>query len=85
MGVVTDTVGQVIVANFIGHKIDLLDMDGQVLRYIIPEGGIRYPLAVCKSDNGDIIMGESVSCIAKGINCFEWQERFRPIYRQSSS
>ena len=85
MGVVTDSVGHVIVANFQGHKIDLLDMDGQFLRYIIPEGGIRFPRAVCKMDNGDIIIGESVSCIAKGIKFFEWQERYRLIYRQSSS
>ncbi|XP_078327109.1 uncharacterized protein LOC111122729 [Crassostrea virginica] len=82
MGVVTDSLGHVIVANFLGHKVHLLDKDGHFLRYIIPEGGINYPRAVCKLDNGDFIIGESVSCLVKGIKFFEWQEKYIPIYRQ---
>ena len=84
MGVVTDSVGHVIVENYEGHKIDLLDMDGQFLRYIIPEGGIRYPRAVCKMDNGDIIIEESVSCILPKELKIDIKERYRPIYRQSN-
>ena len=75
MGVVTNSFGHVIVTNFSGHKIHMLDRDGQFLRYIIPEGGIKYPRAVCRMENGEIIVGESVSCIAKGIKFFEWQDR----------
>lgn len=43
----------------------MLDRDGRFLRYIIPDEGIKRPLAVCILGHGVIMVGESQTGIAK--------------------
>ena len=65
--VVTDSIGNVYVADFNGDKIHMLDRDGRFLRYIIPEGGIKQPRAVCMIGDGEMIVGEQNTGLAKRI------------------
>uniref|UniRef100_K1P9H1 Tripartite motif-containing protein 45 n=1 Tax=Magallana gigas TaxID=29159 RepID=K1P9H1_MAGGI len=65
--VATDSVGHVIVTDFNGDKIHMLDRDGRFLRYIIPEGGIKYPRGVCILGDGEMMVGENLTGIAKRI------------------
>ena len=69
--VATDSFGHVIVTDFIGEKIHMLDRDGRFLRYIIPEGGIEDPRAVCMIGDGEMIVGECKTGLAKIIKFFE--------------
>ena len=51
----------------------MLDRDGRFLRYIIPEGGIKAPRAVCMIGDGEMIVGECVTGLAKRIKFLEKQ------------
>ncbi|XP_078327166.1 uncharacterized protein LOC144623061 [Crassostrea virginica] len=65
--VATDSVGHVYVTDYQGDKIHMLDRDGRFLRYIIPEGGIKNPRAVCMVGDGEMIVGECRTGLAKRI------------------
>ncbi|XP_052697510.1 uncharacterized protein LOC128175723 [Crassostrea angulata] len=65
--VATDSVGHVIVTGGVGRNISMLDRDGQFLRYIIPEGGIKDPRGVCILGHGEMMVGECKTGIAKRI------------------
>ncbi|XP_052699605.1 uncharacterized protein LOC128177095 [Crassostrea angulata] len=69
--VTTDSVGHVIVTDFDGNKIHLLDRDGRFLRYIIPDGGIKDPRGVCVLGDGEMMVGECLTGIAKRIKYLE--------------
>ncbi|XP_078327199.1 uncharacterized protein LOC111125605 [Crassostrea virginica] len=71
--VVTDSVGHVYVTDFKGDKIHMLDRDGRFLRYIIPEGGIMRPRAVCMIGDREMIVGECLTGLAKRIKFLEEQ------------
>ncbi|XP_034326281.2 E3 ubiquitin-protein ligase TRIM8 [Magallana gigas] len=65
--VTTDSTGHVIVTDYHGDKIPMLDRDGRFLRYIIPEGRIKYPRGVCILGDGEMMVGECKTGIAKRI------------------
>ncbi|XP_052697613.1 uncharacterized protein LOC128175811 [Crassostrea angulata] len=65
--VTTDSVGHVIITDLSWNKIHMLDRDGRFLRYIIPEGGIKNPRGVCILGDGEMMVGESLTEIAKRI------------------
>ncbi|XP_078323263.1 uncharacterized protein LOC144622468 [Crassostrea virginica] len=69
----TDSIGHVYVSDYNGHKIHMLDRDGRFLRYIIPEGGIKSPRPVCMVDHGEMIVGETLTGLAKRIKFLEEQ------------
>ncbi|XP_078322983.1 uncharacterized protein LOC111126232 [Crassostrea virginica] len=71
LSVATDSVGHVYVTDFKGNKIHMLDRDGRFLRYIIPEGGIKYPRPVCMIGDGEMIVGECLTGLAKRIKLLE--------------
>ncbi|XP_078327165.1 uncharacterized protein LOC111125741 [Crassostrea virginica] len=74
--VATDSVGHVYVTEYKGNNIHMLDRDGRFLRYIIPEGGIKYPRSVCMIGDGEMIVGEEKTGLAKRIKFLEEQYRF---------
>ncbi|XP_078327006.1 uncharacterized protein LOC144623031 [Crassostrea virginica] len=67
----TDSVGHVYVADSNGDKIHMLDRDGRFLRYIIPEGGIKSPRAICMISDGEMVVGERDTGLAKRIKLSE--------------
>nr|XP_022321637.1 E3 ubiquitin-protein ligase TRIM71-like [Crassostrea virginica] len=67
MSVATDSVGHVFVTDFKGDKIHMLDKAGRFLRYIEPKGGIKRPRAVCMIGDGEMIVGECRTGLAKRI------------------
>nr|XP_022327345.1 uncharacterized protein LOC111126779 [Crassostrea virginica] len=69
--VATDSVGHVYVSDYKGHKIHMLDSKGRFLRYIIPEGGINYPRPICMIGDGEMIVGECLTGLAKRIKLLE--------------
>uniref|UniRef100_A0A8W8I1Q8 B box-type domain-containing protein n=1 Tax=Magallana gigas TaxID=29159 RepID=A0A8W8I1Q8_MAGGI len=69
--VATDSVGYVVVTDYKGDKIHILNRDGRFLRYIIPEGGINKPHAVCILGDGEMMVGECLTGIAKIIKYLE--------------
>lgn len=69
--VTTDSFGHVITTDFKGNKIHILDKDGLFLKSIIPEGGITNPLGLCILDHGEMMVGEYLTGIAKGIKYLE--------------
>nr|XP_022328054.1 uncharacterized protein LOC111127252 isoform X1 [Crassostrea virginica]XP_022328055.1 uncharacterized protein LOC111127252 isoform X1 [Crassostrea virginica] len=69
--VATDSVGYVYVTDYQGDKIHMLDREGRFLRYIIPEGGIKLPRPVCMIENGEMIVGEQNTGLAKRIKFLE--------------
>ncbi|XP_056015627.1 uncharacterized protein LOC130053071 [Ostrea edulis] len=69
--VTTDPAGHVIVTDFKGDKIHMLDKDGRFLRYIIPDLGIKFPRGVCIVGDGEIFVGETLNGVAKRIKYFE--------------
>nr|XP_022320064.1 E3 ubiquitin-protein ligase TRIM71-like [Crassostrea virginica] len=71
LSVATDSVGHVYVTDGEGDKIHMLDRDGRFLRYIIPEGGIEAPRAVCMVGDREMIVGECLTGLAKRINFLE--------------
>ncbi|XP_022325290.2 uncharacterized protein LOC111125604 [Crassostrea virginica] len=73
LSVATDSVGHVYVTDFIGDKIHMLDRDGRFLRYIVPEGGIKRPRGVCMVGDGEMIVGECLTGLAKRIKFLEEQ------------
>ena len=73
--VATDSVGHVLVTDFKGDKIHMLDRDGRFLRYIIPLGAaIEHPRAVCIINDGEMIVGECPTGLAKRIKFLEEQK-----------
>ncbi|XP_065944637.1 E3 ubiquitin-protein ligase TRIM45 isoform X2 [Magallana gigas] len=54
-----------------GDKIHMLNRDGRFLRYIIPEGGIKDPRSVCILGDGEMMVGENRTGIAKRIKYLE--------------
>ena len=72
--VATDSVGHVIITDFQGDKIHMLNQDGNFLRYIIPHGiELKFPRALCVLDNDKIIVGECMSGLAKIIQFMKKQ------------
>nr|XP_022321336.1 uncharacterized protein LOC111123346 [Crassostrea virginica] len=71
--VATDSVGHVYVTDYKGVKIHMLDRDGRFMRYIIPEGGIKNPRPVCMVGDGEMIVGERDTGLAKRIKFLEEQ------------
>nr|XP_022326082.1 uncharacterized protein LOC111126017 [Crassostrea virginica]XP_022326083.1 uncharacterized protein LOC111126017 [Crassostrea virginica] len=71
--VATDSVGHVYVTDYKGDKIHMLDRDGRFLRYISPEGGIKRPRPVCMIGDGEMIVGENETGLAKRIKFLEEQ------------
>uniref|UniRef100_K1PC72 Tripartite motif-containing protein 2 n=1 Tax=Magallana gigas TaxID=29159 RepID=K1PC72_MAGGI len=69
--VTTDSVGHVIVTDYNGDNIHMMDRDGQFLRYIIHEGGINRPRGVCILGDGEMMVGECKTGIAKRIKYLE--------------
>ncbi|XP_078327258.1 uncharacterized protein LOC111113339 [Crassostrea virginica] len=69
--VATDSVGHVYVTDFKGDKIHMLERDGRFLKYIIPEGGINLPRPVCMIGDGEMIVGECLTGLAKRIKFLE--------------
>uniref|UniRef100_A0A8W8I1N9 B box-type domain-containing protein n=1 Tax=Magallana gigas TaxID=29159 RepID=A0A8W8I1N9_MAGGI len=65
--VTTDSVGHVVVTDYLRDKIHMLDRDGRFLRYITPEGGIDRPRGVCILGDGEMMVGECKTGIAKRI------------------
>ncbi|XP_078341346.1 uncharacterized protein LOC144627657 [Crassostrea virginica] len=80
--VVNNLVGHVFVTDFNGNKIHMLDRDGQFLRYIIPREGIERPRAMCMIGNGEMIVGECLSGLAKRIRFME-DDSSRVFHRRS--
>nr|XP_022326512.1 uncharacterized protein LOC111126286 [Crassostrea virginica] len=72
--VATDSVGHVIITDFKGDKIHMLDKDGRFLRNIIIEDGIKRPRAVCMIGDGEMIVGECNTGLAKRIKFLEEQK-----------
>nr|XP_034327002.1 uncharacterized protein LOC117689525 [Crassostrea gigas] len=71
LSVATDSNGHVIITDRPGNKIHMLDRDGRFLRYIIPEGGLKDPLGVCILGHGEMMVGETLTGIAKRIKYLE--------------
>lgn len=65
--VATDLVGHVLVTDFLGIKMCILDRDGRFLRYIILEDGIKNARGLCTFGNGEVIVAECLTGIAKRI------------------
>ncbi|XP_061178441.1 uncharacterized protein LOC133187096 [Saccostrea echinata] len=70
-GITTDPIGHIIVTDYIGDKIHMLDMEGQFLRYIILDQGIQRPCALCIVNDGEMIVGESMNGTVKRIKYME--------------
>eukprot|EP00105_Crassostrea_gigas_P002563 XP_011415132.1 PREDICTED: uncharacterized protein LOC105319327 [Crassostrea gigas] len=71
LSVAIDSVDNVVITDRPGNKIHMLDKDGQFLRYIIPEGGIDYPRGVCILGDGEMMVGEVLTGMAKRIKYLE--------------
>ena len=69
--VATDSLGHVYVTDYHGDKIHMLDRDGRFLRYMIPGGEIEGPRAVCMIGDGEMIVGECRTGLAKRTKFFE--------------
>ena len=63
----TDSAGQIFVTDFTGDKIHMLDKDGHFISYIVPKEGIKCPSAVCMINDGDMMVGECNTGLAKRI------------------
>ena len=73
--VATNTVGHVFITDFRGDKIHMLDQYGKFLRYIMPHGQrIDHPGALCMLDDDELVVGESLSGLAKSIKFMEEQK-----------
>ena len=57
----------------------MLDRDGRFLRYIIPDGGIEDPRAVCMIGDGEMIVGECLTGLAKTVKFLEEQTEIRTV------
>lgn len=69
--VATDLVGHVLVTDFLGIKIRILDRDGRFLRYIVLEDDIKRARGLCTFGNGEVIVAECLTGIAKRIKYLE--------------
>ncbi|XP_078323001.1 uncharacterized protein LOC144622255 [Crassostrea virginica] len=64
----TNSFGHVFITDFTGDKIHVLGMDGKFMRYIIPEGGIQRPRAICIINESEMVVGECLTGTAKIFN-----------------
>lgn len=69
--VATDLAGHVLVTDFRGIKIRILDRDGRFLRYIVLEDDIKSARGLCTFGNGEVIVAECLTGIAKRIKYLE--------------
>ena len=69
--VATDSVGHVYITDYSDDKIHMLDRDGRFLRYIIPEGGLKFPNAICMIGDSEMIVGEQHTGLVKRIRIVE--------------
>lgn len=69
--VATDLVSHVLVTDFLGIKMCILDRDGRFLRYIILEDGLKNARGLCTFGNGEVIVAECLTGIAKRIKYLE--------------
>lgn len=63
--VTNDNSGNVIITDYRGERIHFLDRNGQFLKCIIPLGSLKAPRAVCVVGNGEMIVGEKTTGLAK--------------------
>ncbi|XP_062618840.1 uncharacterized protein LOC134280442 [Saccostrea cucullata] len=63
----TDSMHHIIITDYDGDKIHMLDRNGRFLRYIIPDQGIRTPRAVCVVREGELMVGENLTGMIKRI------------------
>jgi hypothetical protein len=70
--VTTDPAGHVIVTDYKYDKIHMLDKDGQFLRYITPDQGIKRPRGVCILGDGEMFVVESTTGIVKRIKYLDY-------------
>lgn len=66
-GVVTDSMGHIIVTDSQGNSVHMLDKYGRFLRFIAPEKEIASPRAVCIVNEEEILVGESLTGLVKRI------------------
>lgn len=69
--VIIDLFGYVIIIDFKGNKIYILDKDGLFFKFIIFEGGIMNLCGLCIFDYGEMMVGECLIGIVKGIKYLE--------------
>lgn len=69
--VATDLVGHVLITDFLGIKICILDRNGRFLRYIVLEDDINNARGLCTFGNGEVIVAECITGIAKRIKYLE--------------
>lgn len=69
--VATDLVGHVLVTDYLGIEIRILDRDGRFLRYIVLEDDIKNARGLCTFGNGEVIVAECRTGIAKRIKYLE--------------
>ena len=70
--------GDIIVTDFLEKKVVTVDRLGifrnfYFLRYLISEGGIKLSRAVCMVGDGEMIVGETLTGLAKAIKFIEEQ------------
>ncbi|XP_061179554.1 uncharacterized protein LOC133188191 [Saccostrea echinata] len=63
----TDSMHHIIITDFEGDKIHMLDRDGRFLRYINLDQKIRRPRAVCIVREGELMVGECNTAMIKRI------------------
>ncbi|XP_078322982.1 uncharacterized protein LOC144622232 [Crassostrea virginica] len=71
LSVATDPIGHVYITDSNSNKIHMLDRDGLFLSYISPEGEIKRPRSLCMIGDGEIIVGEQNTGLAKRIKFLE--------------
>lgn len=69
--VATDLVGHVLVTDYLGIEIRILDRDGRFLRYIVLEDDIKNARGLCTFGNGEVIVAENRTGIVKRIKYLE--------------
>ena len=57
----SDSFGHVFMKDFTGDKIHMLGIDGQFMRYFIPEGGMQRPRAICIITESEMVVGECLT------------------------
>ena len=71
LGIATNSFGHIFVTDIKDNNIHMLDRDGGFLRYIIPEGGIEAPCAVCMIGDTEMMIGEYNTRLPKIIKFIE--------------
>ena len=67
----------VFITDFTGDKIHTLGIDGQLMRYMITEGGMQLPLAICIINESEMVVGECLTGTAKYLTIKLWRKRRR--------